>query len=166
MLFYFYYYYYTAFVSLIITANGKKALKGIVCRICLRRRNRALAEQISMDVEKYKKFFRKKELVLKTRRFESLAFISSNTNLQSKSSDKSENKLDANDNVDDPTCSICLCKVHHGDRIGALTCDHTFHVDCLKVWLKRKNVCPLCICPDAAETRIRYVERSIVDATI
>jgi hypothetical protein len=54
-----------------------------------------------------------------------------------------EEDLDAN-------CIICFQALADGDRVGALTCDHTFHVDCLKSWLKRRNVCPLCQCPDAA----------------
>ena len=45
---------------------------------------------------------------------------------------------------EDVVCTICLGLVKDGDRIGALVCGHTFHVDCLKEWLKRRNACPLC----------------------
>ena len=48
------------------------------------------------------------------------------------------------------TCSICLLGFDDGDRIGALQCQHMFHVDCLKLWLTRRNVCPLCQAPDIA----------------
>ena len=41
-------------------------------------------------------------------------------------------------------CSICLGTLQDGMRIGSLSCNHEFHVDCLKTWLKRKNHCPLC----------------------
>ena len=41
-------------------------------------------------------------------------------------------------------CAICLDRLVVGDRVGDLMCQHMFHVDCLKVWLKRKNQCPLC----------------------
>jgi hypothetical protein len=53
----------------------------------------------------------------------------------------------------DTNCIICFQALADGDRVGALTCDHTFHVDCLKSWLKRRNVCPLCQCPDVAAPR-------------
>ena len=43
-------------------------------------------------------------------------------------------------------CTICYSPVNDGDRVGALpSCNHIFHVDCLKVWLARRNVCPLCL---------------------
>lgn len=48
------------------------------------------------------------------------------------------------ESLDEPSCSICLISFEEGDRIGALECDHNFHVDCLKSWLSRKNTCPLC----------------------
>ena len=41
-------------------------------------------------------------------------------------------------------CTICLVPLKDGDRVGALPCDHLFHVTCLKSWLPRRNVCPLC----------------------
>ena len=41
-------------------------------------------------------------------------------------------------------CTICLVALKDGDRVGALPCDHLFHVKCLKSWLPRRNVCPLC----------------------
>jgi hypothetical protein len=59
---------------------------------------------------------------------------------------------DDNDSLHEPTCTICFVPLENGDRIGALECDHNFHVDCLKTWLKRRNACPLCAAP-AAERR-------------
>jgi hypothetical protein len=41
-------------------------------------------------------------------------------------------------------CMICLADFEPEDRVGKLPCNHTFHVDCLKEWVKRKNHCPLC----------------------
>jgi hypothetical protein len=41
-------------------------------------------------------------------------------------------------------CAICLIRLEDGDIIGDISCGHTFHKDCLKDWLKRKNRCPLC----------------------
>ena len=51
------------------------------------------------------------------------------------------------------TCTICSMTIEDGDRIGLLPCDHKFHVDCLKEWIKRKNVCPLCQVPDIAREK-------------
>ncbi len=44
----------------------------------------------------------------------------------------------------DYVCPVCLIEIEDGDRVGDLTCGHAYHVDCLKAWLKRKNICPLC----------------------
>jgi hypothetical protein len=41
-------------------------------------------------------------------------------------------------------CTICFGSIENGERIGALPCDHIFHVECLKSWLTRRAVCPLC----------------------
>ena len=51
------------------------------------------------------------------------------------------------------SCSICFVPIEDGDRVGALPCNHIFHVDCLKGWLKRRNVCPLCMQTDVAPPR-------------
>ena len=52
--------------------------------------------------------------------------------------------VDKFDNATGVTCSICLVDLEVGDRLGHLECSHLFHVTCLKDWLKRRNVCPLC----------------------
>lgn len=31
-----------------------------------------------------------------------------------------------------------------GDDVGALDCGHDFHTNCIKQWLKQKNICPIC----------------------
>lgn len=54
---------------------------------------------------------------------------------------------------DEIMCSICLASVEDGERIGALSCNHIFHSHCLKDWLRRRNVCPLCQAPNVAEVR-------------
>lgn len=41
-------------------------------------------------------------------------------------------------------CLICMVALDEGEKIGDLSCGHSYHVDCLKEWLKRKNACPLC----------------------
>lgn len=57
------------------------------------------------------------------------------------------------DDDEDFTCTICIMEVEDGDKVGALSCHHIFHVQCLKEWIKRKNVCPLCQEPDIASPR-------------
>jgi Ring finger domain len=55
---------------------------------------------------------------------------------------------------DDNTCAICYVPLEDGDRVGALPCGHEFHVHpCLKHWLSRRNVCPLCLTENIATPR-------------
>lgn len=52
------------------------------------------------------------------------------------------------------SCIICFVDLNEGDRVGVLpTCEHVFHADCLKGWLRRKNSCPLCQQENVAEPR-------------
>jgi hypothetical protein len=69
--------------------------------------------------------------------------------------EKTETGLENIDDEEDldTNCIICFQALADGDRVGALLCTHIFHVDCLKSWLKRRNVCPLCQCPDVAAPR-------------
>merc|ERR1711862_738174 len=122
-----------------------------------------MGDQISMEIDSYKKGIvnRRKELVLKVKRFElpssvstivSSSYDNKSCSICSESSDK-ESEMD-----EEILCPICMCEINDGDRISALTCNHAFHVDCLKIWLKRSNVCPLCMCPNVAETRIIEID--------
>lgn len=45
-------------------------------------------------------------------------------------------------NVD--LCIICQDQYQGNDRLGCLDCGHQYHHECLKKWLKLKNVCPIC----------------------
>jgi len=51
-------------------------------------------------------------------------------------------------------CTICFGPLEDGDRVGSLPCSHVFHVDCLKTWLSRRNVCPLCLRTDVATPNV------------
>ena len=42
------------------------------------------------------------------------------------------------------SCSICLDNVDIGQEMRSLHCAHEYHMDCIDVWLKVKNSCPLC----------------------
>jgi hypothetical protein len=60
---------------------------------------------------------------------------------------------------DDHSCAICYGTLVDGDRVGALPhCEHVFHVDCLKVWLTRRNVCPLCLSENIATPHFANTE--------
>jgi hypothetical protein len=61
-----------------------------------------------------------------------------------------ESDGDANN---DEQCAICYAPLEDGDKIGRLPCSHDFHAACLKVWLQRKNSCPLCQARDIAEVQ-------------
>jgi hypothetical protein len=64
---------------------------------------------------------------------------------------------------DDNICTICLGSMQEGSRVGSLlACQHDFHVDCLKGWLKRKNHCPLC---NERAAELRYTTFGVDDTT-
>jgi hypothetical protein len=52
-------------------------------------------------------------------------------------------------------CAICLDRLEQGDVVGDIPCEHVFHKDCLKDWLRKKNRCPLCQRSDVATPNIQ-----------
>lgn len=42
------------------------------------------------------------------------------------------------------SCCICLDDFRLGDEISALSCEHSFHPECIKSWLRLTNSCPIC----------------------
>ncbi|CAN8292731.1 unnamed protein product [Cochlearia groenlandica] len=44
----------------------------------------------------------------------------------------------------DIKCSICQDEYEREAQVGKLDCGHSFHVECVKQWLIRKNACPVC----------------------
>ena len=67
--------------------------------------------------------------------------------------------VDNDDDFDEEaTCTICFVLLEDNDRVGALPCNHIFHVDCLKEWLRRRNICPLCQERDVATPRYEEIE--------
>jgi len=64
----------------------------------------------------------------------------------------------AGNSVNVPHCSICFCELEDGDRVGDLSCTHVFHAECLKMWVAKKNACPLCNVPIAHRRRISSEE--------
>ena len=47
---------------------------------------------------------------------------------------------------DEHDCSICLNEFHEGQTVSVLHCNikHVFHIECIKAWLERNPICPLC----------------------
>ena len=41
-------------------------------------------------------------------------------------------------------CSICLDTIDRHKPIKTMICNHTFHKECIDLWLQHKNICPLC----------------------
>ncbi|EOA37797.1 hypothetical protein CARUB_v100085910mg, partial [Capsella rubella] len=41
-------------------------------------------------------------------------------------------------------CCICQEEYNEGEEMGTLECGHNFHSQCIKEWLKLKNLCPIC----------------------
>ncbi|KAJ6894069.1 hypothetical protein NC652_027978 [Populus alba x Populus x berolinensis] len=42
------------------------------------------------------------------------------------------------------SCIICQDDYKSKEKIATLDCGHEYHADCLKKWLRLKNVCPIC----------------------
>ncbi|KAI3415225.1 hypothetical protein GPALN_004837 [Globodera pallida] len=42
-------------------------------------------------------------------------------------------------------CAVCLGNFEAGDKVRPLPpCEHIFHTECIELWLKKHNNCPLC----------------------
>ena len=42
-------------------------------------------------------------------------------------------------------CSVCLEDMTSNSNIVALECAHIYHEECIKKWLKKNSVCPVCL---------------------
>ena len=42
------------------------------------------------------------------------------------------------------TCVVCLGAFEPGTMARTLVCTHTFHLQCIDVWLRRNKLCPIC----------------------
>ncbi|OIW18829.1 hypothetical protein TanjilG_25272 [Lupinus angustifolius] len=52
---------------------------------------------------------------------------------------------DDEENVENKkACGICQDDYVNGVEIGKLSCEHKFHMECIKQWLMLNNLCPLC----------------------
>ncbi|KAJ9137317.1 Ring finger domain-containing protein [Pleurostoma richardsiae] len=41
-------------------------------------------------------------------------------------------------------CTICIDDINLGDEVTVLPCKHWFHGECVVLWLKEHNTCPIC----------------------
>jgi len=55
-----------------------------------------------------------------------------------------EKQTTTTDNSNDDVCSICLCEYENDSRCVRIQCSHVYHEDCLMLWAKNHNRCPLC----------------------
>ncbi|TEA14375.1 putative RING finger protein [Colletotrichum sidae] len=44
-------------------------------------------------------------------------------------------------------CTICIDEFKEGDDVAVLPCKHWFHDQCVVMWLKEHNTCPICRTP-------------------
>ncbi|XP_026411044.1 probable E3 ubiquitin-protein ligase RHG1A [Papaver somniferum] len=58
-------------------------------------------------------------------------------------------------NEETEICTICQAEYESGEKDTTLNCDHEYHVDCIKPWLRAKNACPICKRP-AANAQLCY----------
>ncbi|KAM7210529.1 hypothetical protein V8F06_014085 [Rhypophila decipiens] len=45
---------------------------------------------------------------------------------------------------DKPKCVICVDEMVKGEKASVLPCSHLFHGECVTMWLKQHNTCPVC----------------------
>ncbi len=68
-----------------------------------------------------------------------------------------EEQVDTCSDTEEDQCAICFLPFEDGDKVGLLKCSHLFHSDCLKLWLQRRNACPLCQLKDIADPRYEEI---------
>jgi hypothetical protein len=47
-------------------------------------------------------------------------------------------------NIEYPTCSVCLTDINKDQDTILIPCGHLFHNDCITKWLDMNNTCPVC----------------------
>jgi len=41
-------------------------------------------------------------------------------------------------------CAVCKVEYEEGEECIVMPCEHIFHGECIKTWLKMHNTCPIC----------------------
>merc|ERR1719341_2304463 len=60
-------------------------------------------------------------------------------NMESRFPDATDEEIER-----DEFCVICRDSLFEGSKPKKLTCNHIFHIDCLRSWLVMQQVCPTC----------------------
>lgn len=47
-------------------------------------------------------------------------------------------------NVHNEECAICRCEIEDPSKESIGICKHVYHTECINMWIKKKNTCPLC----------------------
>ena len=58
--------------------------------------------------------------------------------------DDNDLAVSKNLDVEEPSCSICLCEYDRGEKVVRLPCEHMYHESCLASWTTHHTRCPLC----------------------
>uniref|UniRef100_A0A1A9W2R8 E3 ubiquitin-protein ligase RNF181 n=1 Tax=Glossina brevipalpis TaxID=37001 RepID=A0A1A9W2R8_9MUSC len=53
-------------------------------------------------------------------------------------------EINDEDDLEDLECAVCKEPALIGEKYKILPCKHEFHEDCILLWLKKANSCPLC----------------------
>ncbi|XP_075147324.1 E3 ubiquitin-protein ligase RNF181 homolog [Haematobia irritans] len=53
-------------------------------------------------------------------------------------------EITVDDDKGDLECAVCKQPAENGDQYKILPCKHEFHEECVLLWLKKANSCPLC----------------------
>eukprot|EP00943_MAST-04B_sp_MAST-4B-sp1_P008497 g8497.t1 len=96
-------------------------------------------EMLALDENNVKVGLKRNEL----ERLPQIEFEKSSSN--SKSSEAGINiKKNEGEEMEEPTCNVCLEEFEKGDKLRVLPCFHKFHVKCIDRWLKQSKFCPTC----------------------
>lgn len=49
-------------------------------------------------------------------------------------------------------CTICIDDLGEGEEVTVLPCKHWFHDECVALWLRQHNTCPICRAPIVGES--------------
>ena len=47
-------------------------------------------------------------------------------------------------NFKEKTCAICIREYVQNENILTTPCEHEYHYNCIRVWFRTNNSCPIC----------------------
>lgn len=57
---------------------------------------------------------------------------------------KFDDLVNANPNLKDQKCSVCITSYEPEDQVRYLPCEHVYHPDCIEQWFQTHPTCPIC----------------------